>query len=164
MSRAGLRKDWNSSQIFVLLFDLDHFKLVNDTCGHDLGDQVLKRVADVTMDVKRITDVAARIGGEEFALLLPETDQRGAVQLAQRLRESVAALEIKELQDAVDDTGRQPAVTTSVGVATVGARSDDIDNVLNYADEALYKAKNSGRNAVCCAEITGKPEPRRVVG
>jgi diguanylate cyclase (GGDEF)-like protein/PAS domain S-box-containing protein len=154
----------HGSNLSVLLFDLDHFKLVNDTCGHDLGDRVLKRVAKVTMDVKRITDVAARIGGEEFALLLPETDQRGAVQLAQRLRESVAELEIKELEEAVDDGGQRPRVTTSVGVATVGVSSDDIDNVLNYADEALYKAKNSGRNAVCCAEITGKPKPRRVVG
>ena len=153
----------HGSNLSVLLFDLDHFKLVNDTCGHDLGDRVLKRVADVTTNIKRITDVAARIGGEEFALLLPETDQSGAVQLAQRLRESVAALEIKELAEAAGEADT-PSVTTSVGVATVGTRSVDLDNILNYADEALYKAKRSGRNAVCCAEITGKPGQERATG
>lgn len=154
----------HGSNLSVLLFDLDHFKQVNDRHGHDIGDRVLKRVADVSTDIKRITDVAARIGGEEFALLLPETDQRGAVQLAQRLREAVAELHIKELNAASGDSAERFSVTTSVGVATVGDRSHDIDNVLNYADEALYKAKSSGRNAVCCAEITGRPKPRRVVG
>lgn len=154
----------HGSNLSVLLFDLDHFKQVNDTYGHDLGDRVLKRVADVSVSIKRITDVAARIGGEEFALLLPETDQRGAVQLAQRLRESVAEMRIKELESADQLVPRRSTVTTSVGVATVGARSHDIDNVLNYADEALYKAKSSGRNAVCCAEITDRPQPRKVIG
>jgi diguanylate cyclase (GGDEF)-like protein len=153
----------HGSNLSVLLFDLDHFKLVNDTCGHDVGDRVLKLVAQVSTHIKRITDVAARIGGEEFALLLPETDQRGAVQLAQRLREAVAELQIQELDDAASGDN-PPTVTTSVGVATVGPRSLDLDNVLKHADEALYKAKRSGRNAVCCAEISGRPQPRKVSG
>ncbi|MEM8769470.1 MAG: diguanylate cyclase [Pseudomonadota bacterium] len=138
----------HGSQLSVLLFDLDHFKQVNDSCGHYAGDQILKAVADVSMQVKRITDIAARIGGEEFALLLPETDQTGAVRTAQRLRQAIARISHPATEDA------ELKVTASIGVATVGALSQDLENVLNHADEALYKAKNAGRNAVCCADIS----------
>ncbi len=138
----------HGSQLSVLLFDLDHFKQVNDSCGHYAGDQILKAVADVSTQVKRITDIAARIGGEEFALLLPETDQTGAVRTAQRLRQAIARISHPATQQA------ELKVTASIGVATVGALSQDLENVLNHADEALYKAKNAGRNAVCCADIS----------
>jgi diguanylate cyclase (GGDEF)-like protein len=138
----------HGSQLSVLLFDLDYFKNVNDQCGHAAGDQILKAVADVTAEVKRITDISARIGGEEFALLLPETDQTGAVSIAQRLRQSIAKISVPETLE------KKIQVTASVGVATVSAGSEDIENVLNNADEALYKAKHSGRNAVCCADIS----------
>ena len=132
----------------MLLFDLDYFKNVNDQCGHAAGDQILKAVADVTVEVKRITDIAARIGGEEFALLLPETDQTGAVSTAQRLRQTIAKISLPETRE------KNIRVTASIGVATVSAVSQDLENVLNHADEALYKAKHSGRNAVCCADIS----------
>lgn len=138
----------HGSQLSVLLFDLDYFKNVNDRCGHAAGDQILKAVADVTVEVKRITDIAARIGGEEFALLLPETDQTGAVSTAQRLRQTIAKISLPETQ------AQKIKVTASIGVATVSAASQDLENVLNHADEALYKAKHSGRNAVCCADIS----------
>lgn len=138
----------HGSQLSVLLFDLDHFKKVNDQCGHHAGDEILKSVADVSMQVKRITDVAARIGGEEFALLLPETDQTGAVRMAQRLRQSVARIR----HPAAD--AKKLSITASIGVATVSALTQDVENVLNHADDALYKAKHSGRNAVCCADIS----------
>ena len=144
----------HGGNLSVLLFDLDHFKRVNDVCGHNTGDQILKLVADVTMDIKRVTDVAARVGGEEFALLLPETDQAGAVQLAQRLRQAISQIHTATTE------AHEIEVTASIGVATVGIRSRDLDNVLNHADEALYKAKNSGRNAVCCADISaGRADP-----
>jgi diguanylate cyclase (GGDEF)-like protein len=138
----------HGSQLSVLLFDLDYFKNVNDQCGHAAGDQILKAVADVSVEVKRITDIAARIGGEEFALLLPETDQTGAVSTAQRLRQSIAKISLPETRE------KKVKVTASIGVATVSAISQDLENVLNHADEALYKAKHSGRNAVCCADIS----------
>jgi diguanylate cyclase (GGDEF)-like protein/PAS domain S-box-containing protein len=138
----------HGSQLSVLLFDLDYFKQVNDSCGHYAGDQILKAVADVSMEIKRITDIAARIGGEEFALLLPETDQTGAVQMAQRLRQAVARIR----HPSTDE--RKIKVTASIGVATVSSLTHDLENVLNHADEALYKAKHSGRNAVCCADIS----------
>ncbi len=138
----------HGSQLSVLLFDLDYFKKVNDQCGHYAGDQILRAVADVSTRVKRITDIAARIGGEEFALLLPETDQAGAVRTAQRLRQSIARITHPETQ------AQRIRITASIGVATVSAVSQDLENVLNHADEALYKAKHSGRNAVCCADIS----------
>lgn len=138
----------HGSQLSVLLFDLDYFKRVNDLCGHNAGDQILRFVADVSMDVKRITDIAARIGGEEFALLLPETDQTGAVQMAQRLRQSIAGIQHETAKE------QKIQVTASIGVATVSSLTQDLDNILNHADEALYKAKHSGRNAVCCADIS----------
>jgi len=141
----------HGSRLSVLLFDLDYFKQVNDVCGHYTGDEILKSVADVSMDVKRITDITARIGGEEFALLLPETDQTGAVQMAQRLRQAIANIHHPRTEK------RKISVTASIGVATVGALTQDLENVLNHADEALYKAKHSGRNAVCCADISATP-------
>ncbi|MGE0622287.1 MAG: diguanylate cyclase [Pseudomonadales bacterium] len=138
----------HGGRLSVLLFDLDYFKKVNDQCGHTAGDEILKSVADATVAVKRITDVAARIGGEEFALLLPETDQTGAVRIAQRLRQAIARISHPATES------RRIRVTASIGVATVGARTHELENVLNHADEALYKAKHSGRNAVCCADIS----------
>ena len=136
----------HGSSLSVLLFDLDHFKKVNDTYGHDVGDHVLQGVADVSIRIKRVTDVAARIGGEEFALLLPETGQEGAVQLAQRLRQAIAD------QPHLDDHGNEITVTASIGVATVRRSSDQVEHVLKHADQALYRAKNSGRNMVCCTQ------------
>jgi diguanylate cyclase (GGDEF)-like protein len=136
----------HGSSLSVLVFDLDHFKKVNDTYGHDMGDNVLKSVADASMEVKRITDVAARIGGEEFALLLPETDQRGAMKMAHRLRASIEAVSTRR-SDATS-----VEVTASVGVATVKQTSSDVENILRHADDALYKAKHLGRNKVCYAD------------
>jgi diguanylate cyclase (GGDEF)-like protein len=126
----------------LLLFDLDHFKRINDTYGHDVGDRVLTVIASVTRDFKRNADVAARLGGEEFALLLPDTDQSGAVRVAQRLRATIE-------ETRISDRGGLPIqVTASFGVATI-TRNGSVDNVLTKADKALYKAKNSGRNRVC---------------
>jgi len=133
----------HGSVLSVLIFDLDHFKRINDTYGHDAGDVVLMGVADVVNEIKRLTDIACRLGGEEFALLLPETDRAGAIHLAQRLRRGI------EEYDYSLKVGQRLAVTASVGVATVGQRSKAPENVLKVADRALYKAKNSGRNMVC---------------
>jgi diguanylate cyclase (GGDEF)-like protein len=136
----------HGGSLSVLIFDLDHFKKVNDTHGHDMGDHVLKSVADASMDIKRITDVAARVGGEEFALLLPETNQDGAMKLAHRLRAAIEAV-------STPRTDRSSVeITASVGVATVSQSSKDVENVLRHADEALYKAKHLGRNTVCYAD------------
>ncbi len=127
----------------VLIFDLDFFKLVNDTYGHDTGDVVLVAVARLANEAKRMSDVAARLGGEEFALLLPETDQQGAVQLAQRLRSAI------EKNLYLSTSGTAVKVTASIGVATATAEADEIEKLLSIADRQLYRAKNNGRNRVC---------------
>lgn len=135
----------HGSALSVLLFDLDHFKKVNDTYGHDVGDKVLKGVAAVAEDIKRITDVVARTGGEEFALVLPETDQEGARKLANRLREAIEEMEVN------CPNGQTIKVTASIGAATISKMGKNVDAFLRDADLALYQAKHAGRNQVCYA-------------
>lgn len=127
----------------VLIFDLDHFKRVNDNLGHDAGDAVLVAVANVANQIKRVTDVACRLGGEEFALLLPETDKDGALKMAQRLREGIESYPYGELLDL------HVLVTASVGVATISEVGEHPEDILKVADRALYDAKEGGRNKVC---------------
>jgi len=145
LSEEAERVRRHGSQLSVLLFDLDHFKKVNDSYGHDVGDRVLQKVAAVAEEIKRITDVVARTGGEEFALLLPETDKQGAMNLAQRLRKAIAEATVQ------DNLGVPVQVTSSIGVATVN-KIDSIDGFLREADVALYRAKDGGRNKVCYAD------------
>ncbi len=133
----------HGSVLSVLLFDLDHFKKVNDTYGHDIGDAVLIAIADVVNQVKRGTDIACRFGGEEFALLLPETDKIGAINLAQRMRRSI------ESYPYANKVGHNVQVTASIGVATLSQADQAPENLLKTADRALYKAKDGGRNMVC---------------
>jgi len=129
----------------ILLLDLDLFKQINDTYGHDAGDRILVAVAATIQSVKRASDVSARYGGEEFALLLPETDQQGAWSLGERVRERIAATSIDSA------TGARVSVTTSVGLATSRAPGSDLDGVLIRADRALYLAKHAGRDRVVAA-------------
>ena len=137
----------HGSALSVLLCDLDHFKKVNDTYGHDAGDSVLKGVAEVAEDVKRITDVVARTGGEEFALVLPETGHDGAKKLANRLRQAIEEMEV------TTSTGQRIKITASIGVATVSKIGKNVDVFLRDADLALYRAKDTGRNRVCFAGV-----------
>jgi diguanylate cyclase (GGDEF)-like protein/PAS domain S-box-containing protein len=130
----------------VLVFDMDFFKRINDTYGHAIGDRVLQVIASVTLEVKRVSDIAARIGGEEFAMLLPDTDQQGAVKLAQRLRRTISE------QIIADGDGRPIRVTASIGVATMSGTDRSLDQILTHADHALYRAKGAGRNMVCTTE------------
>ncbi|NKC01355.1 MAG: diguanylate cyclase [Pseudomonadales bacterium] len=133
----------HGSTLSVLIYDLDHFKNVNDSHGHDVGDKVLVAVSTVTNQVKRTTDVACRLGGEEFALLLPETNKQGAIKLAQRLRAGIEQFPYSEL------VSKNIQVTASIGVATVSPKIKEPLTILKVADRALYKAKNGGRNMVC---------------
>ncbi|MBT0652129.1 diguanylate cyclase [Geomobilimonas luticola] len=122
--------------------DIDYFKKINDTYGHQEGDMVLTTVATFIRNLIRRYDVAARYGGEEFAVILPDTDAAQAIQFAERLRKGVEALTF---------SGRlQPlTVTISIGVATFPSpQIDSIDKLVRSADEALYRAKKNGRNRV----------------
>ncbi|HXZ56060.1 MAG TPA: GGDEF domain-containing protein [Gaiellaceae bacterium] len=125
----------------LILADLDDFKSVNDTYGHPVGDQVLRRIAEILALNIRQVDLAARYGGEEFAVIVPEADLEGAIQLAERLRTALEAHEI-ELPD-----GKRMAVTASFGVAVKGDLPHGEDLIAS-ADEALYESKRAGKNRV----------------
>lgn len=127
----------------VLLLDIDYFKAVNDTYGHKVGDQVLQRFAELCRAELREVDIFGRMGGEEFAILLTETDDRKAFEVADRLRLVVANSEIT-LQH-----GLPLRFTVSIGVAFFNGRETNIDSLINQADEQLYRAKHEGRNRVC---------------
>lgn len=122
----------------AVMVDIDHFKGVNDDHGHDAGDYVLVALARLMKERLRDADVLARAGGEEFVALLPDTNLEGAVQVADCLREAVAALPLP-----------CGPVTVSVGVSMVGPSTSDMPELLHQADMALYRAKGSGRNRVC---------------
>jgi diguanylate cyclase (GGDEF)-like protein len=132
------------SRLCVLLLDVDHFKRVNDTFGHLAGDSVLVALGHLLRTRVRGTDVAGRYGGEEFCVLLPETDLDPGRELAERLRQHLAA----ETFTAGETTFR---VTCSVGVAHFHDPKQKVTDLLQAADEALYRAKQLGRNRVCVA-------------
>ena len=127
----------------LLMLDIDHFKKVNDSYGHDVGDVVLQEYVKICQSLLRSSDSFARLGGEEFAILMPETSQKDALIYAQRVLETISTQEI-----VVDD--KVLKITTSIGVAQFSIE-DDITpfQTLKNADKALYKAKESGRNRVC---------------
>jgi diguanylate cyclase (GGDEF)-like protein/PAS domain S-box-containing protein len=126
----------NASVVFVL-FDLDHFKVVNDTYGHHIGDVVLRAVAGILREASRASDLAGRWGGEELLAILPRTDLRGARLFADRVRAGVAGLD-----------GLPCRVTVSAGMAE-WTRGQDVKAVLARADARLYEAKRAGRDRVC---------------
>ncbi|MEQ8483156.1 MAG: diguanylate cyclase [Pseudomonadales bacterium] len=145
MNEESERVKRHGHALSVLLLDLDHFKEINDTHGHDAGDRMLEQIARVIEASKRDSDVAARLGGEEFALLLPETSVDGALRLAERLRVLIADTTISTVAAA------SVGLTTSIGVATVSPSTPSAAALLQRADRALYEAKRAGRNAVHCA-------------
>ncbi len=123
----------------LLLLDLDHFKQVNDRFGHQAGDQALQAVAAVLHNHLRAVDLPARIGGEEFAVLLPDTSGAGAVEAAERLRAAIAAHPIPHPHATI-------TVSASIGVAWCPVHADSGDGLLRVADQAMYQAKRAGRN------------------
>ncbi|HDZ55021.1 MAG TPA: sensor domain-containing diguanylate cyclase [Pseudomonas xinjiangensis] len=123
----------------LVMFDIDHFKLVNDTHGHQAGDEVIREVARVTRQLARGTDFAGRYGGEEFVVLLPDTDLAGAKQFAERLRQSIERLR-------VDQGGQLLEFTVSLGVACIDSKMTEHAMLVEHADKALYESKENGRN------------------
>jgi diguanylate cyclase (GGDEF)-like protein len=127
----------------VLMLDIDFFKNVNDTYGHQVGDIVLQALSKVCLETLRQVDVAGRLGGEEFAIILPETDSKEALEVAERFREAVANIEV------VIPSGLPIHFTVSIGVTTLGKKNINLDILIHQADKALYQAKETGRNKVC---------------
>jgi diguanylate cyclase (GGDEF)-like protein len=128
-----------------LMIDIDHFKRVNDTFGHELGDWVLKMVATTLASARRDADVVARYGGEEFVIMLPETSLEAAKTVAERIRSMV-------FSNAMAIGAAKLSLTISIGVGEATASSPGIEVILRDADRALYEAKQTGRNRVCVAK------------
>lgn len=127
--------------IGLMILDLDHFKEVNDTYGHDVGDEVLRAVASCLRDMTRYHDVVARLGGEEFAVVAPNMDEDMLVKLAERIRKAIAGM-------AVLSGNVRLKITTSVGLA-VWDKRESAEEFYRRADRLLYQAKRMGRNRVC---------------
>ena len=125
----------------LMILDLDHFKQVNDKYGHDVGDLVLKEVANCLRDMTRYHDVVARLGGEEFAVLTPNMNHELLLKLAERIRKAIASL-------AVGTGNIRLRVTTSVGLA-IWDEHETAEDFMRRADRQLYQAKRLGRNRVC---------------
>lgn len=138
------------SDLSILLIDIDHFKKINDTYGHDVGDKVLVELSAILNSCLRQTDLAARLGGEEFGVFLPDTPSNGAFWVAERICQTVAKHQFHVLPD-----GLPLSCTVSIGVSSssVSEPDDDAANLYKIADTRLYIAKNTGRNQVSMDEI-----------
>ncbi|MFN2198762.1 MAG: GAF domain-containing protein, partial [Anaerolineales bacterium] len=136
--------------LFAIMYDLDDFRKVNNTYGHAVGDEVLREVAARCRTVLRSTDVIGRYGGEEFTVLLPETDLAGAREIAERLRMNVAAAPITTSKGKV-------RLSISLGVAPLEKQCESLVDLLDWADQGLYQAKRSGKNRVCISTNRKKP-------
>ena len=132
----------NGSQSTLLMLDVDHFKSINDTHGHDIGDMVLQKLAYFCQELVRAEDVFARLGGEEFVVLMPNSDEAEGLDVAERLRRRVEELKL------VVTESLSLTITVSIGVASVTFREHSLREVLKHADQAMYQAKNRGRNCV----------------
>jgi two-component system cell cycle response regulator len=133
----------NGKKLAIMMMDMDHFKEVNDTYGHDVGDRILKQLSEYILRVSRSTDLAARFGGEEFVVLMPETDEPSALNAANRMRDY-----IEKTPFIIDDQGTKLSKTLSIGVANSHPDGDSAESIIKRADEALYSAKRNGRNQV----------------
>ncbi len=133
------------NELSIFMMDIDFFKQINDRHGHKVGDSVLKKLAEVCQVTLRANDIFGRLGGEEFAVLLPETDKTSAVEVAERLREAIAHAKVPL------EGGLPVQFTVSIGVTSMSPMDGSMDELLHIADTALYDAKNSGRNKVCIA-------------
>jgi two-component system cell cycle response regulator len=133
----------HGTDLSVIAIDVDHFKKVNDTYGHQVGDEALVAVAETLRMSTRTEDTPARIGGEEFAILLPDTNRVGAAVLAERIRETI------ENKSIAVSSGHTLALTVSVGIASYGSDGhESLEHLMNTADKRLYLAKQNGRNRV----------------
>ncbi|MET0520319.1 MAG: GGDEF domain-containing protein, partial [Burkholderiaceae bacterium] len=134
-----------ATPLALLMLDIDHFKQINDSLGHAAGDEAIREVFHCCARLVRVQDMVGRLGGEEFAILLPQTDRAAAQALAERLREQLAGIALHK------DGQPVRGLTASFGVAVLLAQDLSIDGMLGRADEALYRAKNRGRN---CVEVS----------
>ncbi len=135
------RSHRHGTPLAAVMLDIDHFKRINDTYGHDVGDEVLKRMVNCCQQELRASDIFGRFGGEEFAAILTDSNEDTALQVCERLRQSVAALRIQH-------AGSTISINISIGASMYNINDINIDGLLKRADDALYEAKRKGRNCV----------------
>lgn len=140
--QAQRRSARSQTPMAFLILDIDHFKRINDQWGHAAGDAVLKGFVERVASALRDVDLLARLGGEEFAVLLENASEAQALQVAERIREAVGV-------SALNIDGQAIPVTVSIGAAVWRGASQTLDELMHQADLALYAAKQSGRNRVC---------------
>ena len=148
-----LEGEWSRFQRYyrsltVLMVDIDHFKSVNDRYGHAVGDEAIKAIAEACLQGKRKSDIVGRVGGEEFAVLLPETSLTRARVVAERIRKTIANQSLQAHE-------AQFSITASIGIAEASVSMSGAGSLLAAADQALYQAKAKGRN--CC--VAWSPSP-----
>ena len=141
IKKEAIRANRQNQKFTVIGLDLDHLKQINDTYGHNYGDIAIKAIAEVLKNNARSIDVAARMGGEEFNLILPGVDSAGGCIAAERIRKAIEAVELEKIGH----------ITASLGVATYLEHSDDIEELLEITDRAMYESKRNGRNRVTIA-------------
>jgi diguanylate cyclase (GGDEF)-like protein len=153
LDREVVRSNREKHPMALIMADLDHFKEVNDTYGHQAGDAVLQEMARRMLTSFRAYDVVGRYGGEEFLVVVPSSELATAVELAERLRQNIAA-------QPVNFGGTMIPVTVSLGVVASGIDGNESAQLLRHADQALYAAKGAGRNRVECADSAQPTGPR----
>lgn len=156
LQRELARSKRNGASIALVMVDIDYFKKINDTHGHGAGDLVLREMGALLKENTRAGDTACRFGGEEFALILPESDREGARLKAEALRKAFSEL------DLAYDGRELGRLTASFGIALFPDHADEPDMLLHAADEALYAAKGAGRNRVMIQEAPAQPQPHSV--
>ena len=142
IKKESIRANRQGQQFSIIGLDLDHLKQINDVYGHNYGDIAIKAIAEVLKSNARSIDIAARMGGEEFNIVLPGVDSAGAVIAAERIRRAIANVRLEKIGN----------ITASLGVATYPYHTDDLDTLLEITDQAMYESKRNGRNRVTLAK------------
>ncbi len=148
LSEEVARVTRHADPLSVSMVDIDDFKAYNDTHGHPAGDEALRTIADTLDNGLRQEDIAARWGGEEFTILLPQTPGNKALTVVDRLRKAVVDMSLCVMRG-----GKQTLLTISAGISTFSPSTDSVDTLIASADQALYQAKAQGKNQVCLAEV-----------
>ncbi|HEX9254288.1 MAG TPA: GGDEF domain-containing protein, partial [Candidatus Angelobacter sp.] len=151
------RAERKQQKFALLMIDIDHFKVLNDTHGHHVGDQLLRDVTSILMKDMREVDTVARYGGEEFVIILPETTEAGAVFVAQRQRRAV-----EQAKFFAGSPHSVQHLTISIGVAVYDTDAQFKRDLIEFADAALYAAKHAGRNRVICYSELSSRQGREV--